>query len=45
MPLTSKEPAEFTETPEELSNDDLRLNSLSKKNQMCLLEVIKWTDI
>ena len=40
MLLTSKEPVEFTETPEELSNDDLRLNSLSKKKQMCLLEVI-----
>jgi len=45
MLLTSKDPLEFTETPEALSSDDLRLNSLSKKKGKCLLEVIKWIDV
>ena len=45
MLLTSKEPLDFTETPEALSNDYLRQNSLSKKKRMCLLEVIEWIGI
>jgi hypothetical protein len=45
MLLTSKEPLEFTETQDALINVDLKLNSLSKKNRICLLEIIKWIGI
>ena len=33
MLLTSKGPLDFKQTPEDLSNDDTRLNSLTKRNR------------